>query len=656
MNRRHSLPAEVYALVDRTPAAVLLEASGRRNSAGSEQAGWTRLFLSPARISAAHQLAEIPALFEAIESAVAAGQSAAGFFAYECGQAFEPKTHMHTDTRFPLAWFGIYDRAYIFDHANGEFLDGEPAGLEELRQNPPAPENALAISSEFAVTEYDYALRIAQIHEWIRAGDVYQLDFTAPLRISADASAAALYARLRARQPVDYGAFLHWQPGRRILSFSPELFFRVESQGAARRILTRPMKGTARRGRTTREDRDQAAWLRADAKNRSENLMIVDLLRNDLGRIARFGTVRVDNLFAVERHPTLWQMTSTVSAELRDGVGFEAIFRALFPSGSVTGAPKVRAMQLIAGIEDTPRGVYTGAIGFFSPEQTVFNVAIRTLALESGVDSGPATGTESVEPCAQRGSMGVGSGIVIDSDPAQEYRECLLKAEFLTRAPVEFSLVETILWKPGFPLLDLHLERLADSADYFDFSCDLDAIRDALHTCARIWADPTPRKVRLLLASEGAFALTAQGLPPTPDPAQPARVRISTARTDPADTFLFHKTTHRPLYAQELDAATQAGFDDVLFFNLRGELTEGAISNLILEIDGRWFTPPVACGLLAGVYRRHLLEAPDEEAHPRLEERVLAAEDLRRANAVYICNAVRGLRRAALDWQSPTDN
>ena len=651
MNGPHSLPAEVYALVDRTPAAVLLEAAGSRASTGAQPAGWTRLFLSPSRVLVAHQPVEIPSLFRAIDSAVASGLFAAGFFSYECGQAFEPKAHMRTNPNCPLAWFGIYDRAAIFDHATGEFFDGDPPSLAELRQHPPAQDDPSTVASAYPLTESEYALRVAQIHQWIRAGDVYQLNFTAPLRLAAITGAASLYTRLRARQPVDYGAFLHWQPGRRILSFSPELFFRldppIESDGGTRRIVTRPMKGTAPRGRTTREDRRQAEWLRNDPKNRSENLMIVDLLRNDLGRLARFGTVRVDHLFAVERHPTLWQMTSTVSAELREGIGFEGIFRALFPSGSVTGAPKVRAMQLIAAIEDAPRGVYTGAIGFFSPAETIFNVAIRTLALESGSEV-----SHEMSAPALQGVMGLGSGIVIDSDPAQEYRECLLKAEFLTRAPIEFSLVETILWKPGFPLLELHLERLADSADYFDFACDLDAIRDALQVCARIWADPTARKVRLLLNRDGAFALTAQALPPAPDPAPAARVRISSTRTDPADPMLFHKTTHRPLYAQAFETASQAGFEDALFFNLRGELTEGAISNVILEIDGRWFTPPVECGLLAGVYRRHLLESRPDETRPALRERILTEEDLRRAHAVYLCNAIRGLRQVKIEWES----
>jgi para-aminobenzoate synthetase / 4-amino-4-deoxychorismate lyase len=694
MNRRQSLPAEVYALpvevyalVDRTPATVLLEggsphpwrnsgtalevshpvaepASYAEPATSAGRANWTRLFTAPARILVAHQSEEIPALFREIESAVAAGQFAAGFFAYESGQAFEPKAQMRKDPgrplAQPLAWLGIYDRAFVFDHASGEFIGGEPPGLAELRLRPPAQEGSSAISSEFPLTESEYALRIAQIHKWIRAGDVYQLNFTAPLSIRFRASAAALYAQLRARQPVDYGAFLHSAAGRRILSFSPELFFRMERESETRRIVTRPMKGTAPRGRTTREDRERAAWLRADPKNRSENLMIVDLLRNDLGRIARFGSVCVDNLFALERHPTLWQMTSTVSANLRDNIGFEEIFRALFPSGSVTGAPKIRAMQLIAEIESAPRGVYTGAIGFFSREQTVFNVAIRTLALEGALEGSPEATIRS-SPCALHGSMGLGSGIVIDSEPAAEYRECLLKAEFLTRASADFSLVETMVWDgsfplPHFPFLELHLERLADSADYFDFSCDLSHVRAALEVFAGRFPDPAPRKFRLLLERSGAITLSDELLPPGPNPLLVASVRIASTRTDPADPFLFHKTTHRPFYAQEFEAAQQAGFDDVLFFNLRGELTEGAISNVFLAIEDRWFTPPIACGLLAGVYRRHLLESSAQEAHPKIEERILREDDLRRADAIYLSNAVRGLRRATITRPSSIDH
>ena len=294
---------------------------------------------------------------------------------------FEPKALLKARRAGQaLAWFGIYERAYRFDHGTGKFADGEPPGLEDFRARG-EQQDEVEVQASLSLTEEQYAERIEAIHEWIRAGDVYQLNFTTPYSVRVRGSVAALYARLRERQPVEYGAFIHWAAGQRILSFSPELFFCVEEENGGQRITTKPMKGTAARGRTTGEDRERAEWLQNDLKNRSENVMIVDLLRNDLGRLARFGSVRVEDLFAVERHPTLWQMTSTVTAELREEIGFKEIFRALFPCGSVTGVPKVRAMQLLAGLEEQPRGLYTGAIGYFSPRRTVFNVAIRTLEL-----------------------------------------------------------------------------------------------------------------------------------------------------------------------------------------------------------------------------------------------------------------------------------
>jgi para-aminobenzoate synthetase/4-amino-4-deoxychorismate lyase len=667
MNRPHLLPAEVYTLVERTPATVLLE--GGKAETGlhthpdthldthldTNETPWTQLFTAPLRVCAAYRAAEIPELFAGIERAVAAGQYAAGFFSYECANFFEPAVQVRAGrSGQPLAWFGIYERGYAFDHAAGRFPDGAPPELDALHSGAESTD-AAGIQPEFAaeltLSEAEYARRIAAIHEWIRTGDVYQLNFTAPLQIETTASAAALYARLRARQPVEYGAFLHWRQGSRILSFSPELFFRVEEAGGARRITTRPMKGTAARGRTTREDRERAEWLRNDAKNRSENVMIVDLVRNDLGRLARFGSVRAEKLFAVERYPSLWQMTSTVTAELRPEIGFEEIFRALFPCGSVTGAPKVRAMQLLAGIEDGPRGVYTGAIGYFSPRKTAFNVAIRTLELEQGLGW-------------ERGTMGVGSGIVIDSRAGDEYCECLLKAEFLTRTssglPDRFSLVETMLWRGGYPFLELHLDRLADSAEYFGFPCERAAVKAAIEEhaggfagadAAGTHADRQARKVRLLLDGDGRLRIADELLPENvsenggPERVCMARVCMAQTRTDPSDPMLFHKTTHRPLYAEAFQTATQAGFDDVLFLNRRGEVTEGAISNLFAVKDGQWRTPPVECGLLAGVYRRHLLETRLD-----IEERVLHEEDLREADAIYLCNAVRGVRRVRIEW------
>lgn len=629
MNRRHSLPAEIYALVDETPATVLLEGAG--DTAGSV----SRLFVEPLRVIEAHEPAEIPALFAEIERAKSAGHVVAGFFTYECGQCFEPTAGMRSAAPGePLTWIGIYSRAFDFNHAEGSFVGGEPPGLGRFPESRLRNAGHLEIKAEFALTEIEYAERIAAIQDWIRAGDIYQLNLTAPFRMQLRGNAAGLYARLRRRQPVEYGAFVHWREGRRVLSFSPELFFCMTRDGEARRIVSRPMKGTAPRGRTTREDRERAEWLRGDAKNCSENVMIVDLVRNDLGRLCEFGSVEVRDLFAVEKYPAVWQMTSTVTGMLRADVSSAQIFRALFPCGSITGAPKVRAMQLAAQVEDEPRGAYTGAIGYFSEERTVFNVAIRTVELDGG-----------------GGKLGVGSGIVIDSNAREEFGECLLKARFLTASeeewPEEFSLIESLLWRDGeYPLMELHLDRLIDSAEYFDFECERKAVKSALLERARGFRGGSARKVRLLMDANGKVRISSELVGDAGGPGKPARVRIAAERRDPRDRMLFHKTTHRRVYDEAFRAAVRAGFDEVLFLNSRGEVTEGAISNIYVEKDGRWWTPPVECGLLAGVYRRHLLET-----RANAEERVLFLEDLREADGVYLCNAVRGVRRTKIEWE-----
>lgn len=625
MPRWFPLPAGLHALVERTPGAVLLQTA----RPGAESS-LSRLFLSPLRCLQAHTADDLPLLFEAIDQTLDQGGCAAGFFSYECGAAFEPTAAppAPSDSSTPLAWFGLYERSFDFDHRTGTFANGSPPGFQPL--DPPAPHApAPRIEPGPGPTPETFAAAIHAIHQWIRAGDVYQLNFTYPLGLRVDCGPAALYAHLLRSQPVPYAALVHWQPGRHILSLSPELFFRIDPEGSARRITTRPMKGTAPRGRTTAEDIAIAQQLRHDEKNRAENVMIVDLLRNDLGRLCRFGSVEAQSLFAVERYPTLWQMTSTVTGLLRDGVRSGQLLRALFPCGSITGAPKVRAMQLLAQLEARPRGVYTGAIGFFSPQSTVFNVAIRTLEMH-----------------ADHATMGVGSGIVIDSRADDEFRECQLKASFLTLDPEPFSLIETLLWHNGFPLLDLHLERLQDSAAYFDFPCEAAAIRDALLAAAAPLAPHAPHKVRLLLHASGEFRIEAEPLSPPAGNQAPLRVTIASERTDARDRFLYHKTTRRPLYARAFAAAQDAGFADVLFLNRDEQLTEGAISNVFVETNGRWLTPPVACGLLPGVYRRHLLAT-----QPGIEERILTLHDLRAADAVYLANAVRGLRRVSVAWQ-----
>lgn len=634
MNRRHSLPAEVYALVEQSPATVLLEC-GKPALQDAAAPPRTRLFVDPLRVFAPNTPAELESLFIEIESAVAVGHTAAGYFTYECGNVFEPKARLRPLTEGqPLAWFAIFERGHLFDHGTGTFEDGEPPQLAAIREYASTQSAELRVDANLGLTEAQYAKRIEQIHEFIRAGDVYQLNFTAPVSLAVNGSIADLYARLRVRQPVDYGAFIHAGQGHYILSFSPELFFRIDPD---RRITTRPMKGTARRGRTTQEDRARAEWLSNDVKNRAENLMIVDLLRNDLGRIAEFGSVHPENMFAVERYPTLWQMTSTVTAQLRPEVRYRDVFRALFPCGSITGAPKIRAMQLLAELEDHPRGVYTGAIGMFSPQRTIFNVAIRTLEMRGS-----------------KGSMGVGSGIVIDSDAAEEFSECLLKSEFLrpqksvsvpwVTLSDEFLLLETMLWHNGFLLLEFHLDRLEDSAGYFDIPFDRSAVKAEIAAHSDSFRQGERYKVRALLNAGGELNISSEPLASAESTATP-RLRIAHNRANSADKWLFHKTTQRPLYAVTPLQMTTKDFDELIFLNERGEITEGTVSNIFIEKNGRMLTPPIECGLLPGVYRRHLLESL-----ANAEERILTLEDLRTADAVFICNAVRGLRKARIIW------
>ena len=631
----HPLSPAVYAAVEAAPASVLLEGS-RAKESGS----LSRLFLEPERVLEAHTGEELGDLFAQIEQVTRTGRCAAGFFSYECGEVFEPKVKAAAGaSKHPLAWFGIYEREFRFDHKSGAFLDGDPTGLPaaNIAESHAQAEPSGRVALDASLDEREYAERVHRIHEWIRAGDVYQLNLTFPLRGRIDERLSTVYARCRNRQPVDYGAFIHWQPGRRILCFSPELFFSIDEAGTVdgdfgRRITTRPMKGTAPRGCTTTNDREIAEWLRNDEKNRSENLMIVDLIRNDLGRLCEFGSVHVEDLFAVERYPTLWQMTSTVTGRLRADVGHHDVFRALFPCGSVTGAPKIRATQLLAEIESGPRGVYTGAIGFFSRERTVFNVAIRTLDLDG-----------------ESATMGVGSGIVIDSTAEKEFRECRLKAEFLSKTEEPFSLVESLLWCEGYPLIELHLDRLADSADYFDFRFEREKAMDALLQASRGFSASEARKVRLLLDREGRLRIEHETVAEAAGASSGVteRVCIARERTDPGDRFLYHKTTYRPLYADACKAASGACFADVLFLNTLGEVTEGAIHNVFIEKGGRWITPPISCGLLPGVYRRHLLET-----RSNIEERSLTLDDLRSADAIYLTNAVRGVRRVILDETS----
>ncbi len=574
------------------------------------------LFRAPLDIIACHDYGEIDGLFRQMEAALARGHYLAGWIAYEAGYALEPKLRPLAPalTDLPLAWFGVFTAPDFApestENIDAVLIDGITPGVDKAR----------------------YETAIAAIKSYLVAGDVYQINFTFPLNFSLQGWPDDLFARLRRAQPVAYGAHIHnddWD----ILSLSPELFF----QKREAQLTARPMKGTAPRGRTLDEDKKIAEALRGDAKSQAENLMIVDLLRNDLSRLAEPGSVEVPALFDIETYRTLFQMTSTVSARIVPETPLRTLFTSLFPCGSVTGAPKIRAMEIIRDLEQAPRGVYTGAIGYITPERDMtFSVPIRTLTLKP----------ESRRARRWRGSLGIGSGIVIDSATDAEYQECLLKAAFLTTAAPAFDLVETLRWQPdgGFLRLDAHLQRLSQSAAYFRFAIAHDAIKAALDDLAAS-LPPSPHRVRLLLSERGVIALTASPLSPAP---AALRLCVSKVVVNTRDAFLYHKTTARLPYQQALREARALQCFEAVLTNERGELTEGSFTNIFVERDGVLLTPPLSAGLLPGILRAELLKSG------RAREATLYPADLRSATRLYIGNSLRGLM--AVSELAPRNN
>jgi para-aminobenzoate synthetase/4-amino-4-deoxychorismate lyase len=386
------------------------------------------------------------------------------------------------------------------------------------------------------------------------------------------------------------------------------------------------MKGTAPRGLGSEDDRLKAEELRHSEKERAENLMIVDLMRNDLGRICRTGSVRTPALFEVERLPSVWQMTSTVKGGLPEDWKISSILHALFPPGSVTGAPKLRAMECIAELEPGPRGAYTGILGYIARGKAQFSVAIRTIELR-GVTA----------------TMGVGSGITWDSVPAAEWDECAWKAAFLHHQRQQFEIFETLLWQDGYTLLEEHIRRMAESAEYFGFAFSEERLRTMLETAAETLPRGRSWRLRAVLARDGKLELKHSPL----EDRRFGRVLLAREAVSSRDTFLYHKTTMRQRYDKELARAQAAGCDDALFFNERGELTEGCIHNVFIVKNGEWHTPPARSGLLPGVYRAHRLAE-----HPGIRETVLTIDDLHLAEAVYLCNSVRGIYEVKLAPQA----
>ncbi len=557
-------------------------------------------FAEPRQIIIAETLDEVLPALQRMENRIEQdGLYAAGFLSYESAPAFDPSHLARPAAGFPYLWFGLYP---------------EPRTV-----NLPAPKGPKPILDWNPTLERDtYTAAIERVKEYISQGRTYQVNYTMRLQADFHISAWEFFLHLAQGQNnhaayIDIGRYV-------ICSASPELFFQLDGET----ITCRPMKGTVKRGRTTSEDEVQADWLRNSEKNRAENVMIVDMIRNDLGRIARTGSVRVPQLFHTERYPTLWQMTSTVTAHT--GVSLSRIFGALFPCASITGAPKVSTMRIIRELESTPRNIYTGSIGYIAPNrQASFNVAIRTALIDRE---------------SAKAEYGVGGGIVWDSTQGDEYSEALLKARVLSEARPEFSLLETVLWTPeeGFHLQDKHIARLLDSASYFEFPikprstrkpiAPRQVIESYLQDIASSFH--SPRRVRLLLNRHGELR---SEIGDHQRAEEMIHASLADKPIDVANVFLFHKTTYREVYDQARAAFPNC--DDVLLYNADGEVTEFSIGNLVVELDGELITPPIECGLLAGTYRAHLLETG------QVIERRVHITEISRCSRVFRINSIR---------------
>ncbi len=543
--------------------------------------------------------------FEEIEDAIRKKLWLSGFFSYEFGYFLEPALHHFREkNKFPLAWLAVSKEPMKIKHK----LD-----LTSACRKPHFKIKNLKANVDFP--EYQKAIR--KIKNYLRNGTNYQTNFSFKVKFDFFGSVLDFYLSLRHAQPTAYAALINIGKDF-IVSLSPELFFKKSGNA----ILTRPMKGSFPRGVNEEADRLNMAVLAADRKNQAENLMIVDLLRNDLGRISQ--QVWVSKLFNIEKYRTIHQMTSTVAAKLKSNIKTKDIFTALFPSGSVTGAPKIKTMEIINELEKEPRGIYTGAIGYISPEKRAcFNVAIRTIHLKN-----------------KKGEMGIGGGVIYDSSALKEYKEAYLKADFLTKNFPHFRLIETILFKPsqGYYLLKEHLNRLKKSCNYFSIPVNLEKIeKDLFHLANK--NSQKKFKVRLSVDLAGKTKIEPSCLDTE---SEPVRLLISSKRTDPDNIFLYHKTTERNLYDREREEALKKGFFEVLFLNNKDEVTEGAISNIFIRSNGMLNTPPVKCGLLDGVLRQQLIKTG------QAKEKNLSLQDILKAKELYIGNSVRGLLKVQI--------
>ncbi|MBD3319988.1 MAG: aminodeoxychorismate synthase component I [Chitinivibrionales bacterium] len=543
----------------------------------------------------------------------------AGYLCYEAAYALESRFLSTAGSgrkrsQSPLAWFGVFEKPHIFDHGTRSRVIPLPEC--ESRQPPGGDRKPGRIIHSIEYPEY--ARVVSQVKQWIARGHTYQVNFTHDTHYQSDASPFSLYCTLRKTQPAAFSGYVKNRFGH-VLSFSPELFF----SASGKHITVKPMKGTAPRGRWPEEDTCRAQSLKNSPKDTSENVMIVDLLRNDLGRICKTGSVSTKRLFEVETHYTLHQMTSTITGRLCPGIGFSDIIRNLFPCGSVTGAPKIRTMEIIRSLERRDRGVYCGALGFAAPgNRAVFSVPIRTLQKKRG---------------AGQWRFRVGSGIVWDSKAEDEWNECLIKTGFLTRPAPEFEIFESILFDTKPVYLRDHVARFRRSAGFFGFPFCGNGFNSILGQVMARCRGTGRSKVRIFLRPDGHFRWDAVQI----DTSEPVcrRLIISPELTDSNELLLFHKTTYRPWYRRAMEKIRSAKCYDIAFFNTRGELTEGARSNIFVRKAGDLVTPGLCSGLLPGILRSRLLK------QGKCREGIITKKDLYAADEIYCGNSVRGMVR-----------
>ena len=548
-------------------------------------------FTQPIKELKTRDLSEVADLLAQVESYQEQGYYVVGYVSYEAAPAFEEKLAVHKAPLLGeyLLYFTVHDRV-------------ETSSIPLTYEEVDLPSKWQEVTSEA-----DYEKAIAQIHHHLRQGDTYQVNYTVQLKQDLSANPFAIYNRMVVEQEAGYNAYIEHDE-MVVISMSPELFFEQND----RELTTRPMKGTTQRGVTDDEDLKEAAWLEQDPKNRSENMMIVDLLRNDMNRISEVGSEHVERLCQVEQYSTVWQMTSTIKSHLREDVDLVAIFRSLFPCGSITGAPKIATMEIIKKLEPQPRGVYCGTIGILLPNgRRIFNVAIRTIQLHQG-----------------KAIYGVGGGITWDSTWQSEYREVHQKAAVLYRKQARFQLITTgKISQKSLLFEEQHLERLTKASRYFAYPFDPKNLRQKIEAECRACDSHQDYRLRISLSKSGEIELSRQIL--TPLSPSFCKAKLCLQEADLNQSFTYFKTTHRPHLS--------LGEQEKIYHNKSGELLETSIGNLVLKIAGKFYTPPIRLGILPGIYRQHLLETG------QVEEKVLTVPDLDQAETIYGCNAVRGL-------------